>query len=77
MNSTCYLSQAVVRHLVTAYVLSQVRTLISIPSGKNNNYNFYLLELMRAHNANFVRVLENARLTSSRQIAMRVSNCVF
>lgn len=65
MNSTCYLS------------LSEVRSLISMHSGKNNNYNFYLLELMRAHNADFVSVLENARLTCSRQIAIRVSKCVF
>lgn len=68
---------ALVQHLVTANVLSQVGTLISMHSRKNNNYNFYLLDLMRAHNADFVSLLENARLTCSRQIAMRVSKCVF
>lgn len=68
---------ALVQHLVTAYVLSRVGTLISMHSGKNNKHNFYLLELMWAHDADFVNVLEDARLTHSRQIAVRVSECVF
>lgn len=68
---------ALVQHLVTAYVLFQVGNLISMHSGKNHNYNFYLLELMRAHDADFASMLGNVRLTCSRQIAMRLTKCVF